>query len=163
VLNELRREDGPWSEILERAVAVILDSDARASVQMNVDLIKREAVGWARVWGALLNAVLFVPITTGMVEAADKVASPSTGLPADGEDDEGKEIKWWRESLKHSDNFRRDVAALISPNSSAVLMLARKINISEALKHLGSYGETIVHTTINDEQDEKLSAMLKRR
>jgi uncharacterized membrane protein len=162
VLNELRRNEGPWTEILERAVVVTLDAEGKASVQMNIDLSRREAVAWARVWGALLKAILFVPITDGMAEAADKLACPSVqvGCSPEAEGDECNEIKWWRESLKQSQNFRRDVAALVSPNSSAVLMLVRNIKLSDALQNLEKYANTIVHTTISATQDEQLSKML---
>ena len=165
VLNDLRRNDAPSSPVLAHAVVVALDAEGKASVQLNVDLTEREAGAWARVWGALLKSVLFVPLTDGMAEAADNVACPSVqvGCSSDVEGDECAEIKWWRESLTHSQNFRRDVAALISPNNSAVLMLERKREPSNVLERLGKYGNMIVHTTISAAQDEKLNKMLKRR
>jgi len=146
-------------------VVVTLDAEGKASVQMNVDLTKREAVGWARLWGALLNAILFVPLTDGMAEAADKIACPRVQIDCSSEveGDECDEIKWWRESLKGSGNFRRDVAALISPNSSAVLLLASKVRTSDAIESLGKFEMMIVRTTISDAQDDKLRRMLKRR
>jgi uncharacterized membrane protein len=163
VLNELRRRDGLWSQDLDRAVAVTLDSEARASVHMSVDLSKREAVGWARIWGSLLNSALFVPLTEGMIEAADEVSLPSkrisTSLPRDGE--ESCETGWWRESLQDSENFQRDLSALVTANSSAILMILRTPKISKVLEGLRNYGSTIVHTTINPVQDDKLRAMLK--
>jgi len=165
VLNELRRNDAPWSAVLAHAVVIALDAEGKASVQLNVDLTEREPGAWARVWGALLKSVLFVPITDGLAEAAHNVACPSVqvGCSSDGDGDECAEIKWWRESLKHSQNFRRDVAALINPNNSAVLILERKREPSNALESLGKYGNLIVHTTISAAQDEKLNKMLKQR
>jgi len=163
VLNELRRRDGLWSQDLDRAVAVTLDSEARASVHMSVDLSKREAVGWAKIWGSLLNSALFIPLTAGMVEAANEVTQPSRRIspssPKDGE--ESCEARWWRESLEDSENFQRDLSASITANSSAILMMLRTSKVSKALENLRNYGSTIVHTTINPAQDEKLRAMLK--
>jgi hypothetical protein len=100
-----------------------------------------------------------------MVEAADNVSCPAVhiGCSPDVEGDECREVKWWRESLRSSENFRRDVAALVGPNSSTVLMLARKIKISDALEHFRKHASTIVHTAISVKQDEKLTQMLKRR
>jgi uncharacterized membrane protein len=165
VLNELIRQDSRWSEDLERAVAITLNAEAKASVYMNVDLSKTGVSEWAKIWGALLKSTLFVPLVNGMVEAADNLGCPSVQIHCspDVEGDECREIKWWRESLKPSENFPRDLAALISRNSSAVLLLARKVKISEALEHFEKYATTIVHTTISPKQDEKLSAMLKQR
>jgi CheY-like chemotaxis protein len=75
VLNELRRRDGPWSQDLDQAVAITLDSGARASVHMSVDLSKREAGGWARIWGTLLNSTLFVPLTANGAEGIEMALS----------------------------------------------------------------------------------------
>lgn len=162
VLNELRRRDGLWSKDLDRAVAVTLDSEARASVHMSVDLSKGEAGGWARIWGALLNTAVFVPLTQGMVEAANEVVLPSrrirTSSLKDGED--SSEARWWRESLQDSEHFRRDLSASITANSSAILMILRTPKVSTVLESLRNYGGTIVHSTINVVQDEKLSAIL---
>jgi uncharacterized membrane protein len=162
VLNELRRRDGPWSPDLDRAVAVTLDSEARASVHMSVDLSKSEAGGWARIWGTLLNSALFVPLTAGMVEAAYEVGLPSKQIgssPKDGQ--ESCEARWWRDSLQDSENFKRDLSALITANSSAILMLLRTPKVSKVLENLRNYGSTIVHTTVSTAQDERLRAMLK--
>jgi uncharacterized membrane protein len=164
VLNELRRRDGLCSEDLGRAVAVTLDSEARASVHMIVELSKREGVGWARVWGSLLNSALFIPLTEGMVEAANEVglSSKRIGLSLPKDSEEPNEARWWRESLQESENFKRDLSALITANSSAILMLLRTTKISKALQDLRNYGSTIVHTTVSTPQDDKLSVMLKR-
>ena len=163
VLNELRRREGLWTQDLDRAVAVTLDSESKASVYMSVDLSKGEAGGWARIWGALLNSALFVPLTQEMVEAADEVARPSMRIkpssPNDGKDSGA--TRWWRESLKDSENFQRDLSASITPNSSAILMMLRTPKVSKALENLRNYGSTIVHATISTTQDEKLRAILQ--
>jgi uncharacterized membrane protein len=162
VLNELRRRDGLWSQDVDRAIAVTLDSEARASVHLSVDLSKGKTAGWARIWGALLNSALFVPLTQGMVEAADEVAFPSRrinpSLPTAGE--EPCEITWWRESLEDSENFQRDLSASITANSSAILMMLRTPKVSKVLESLRNYGSTIVHTTVSAAQDERLTAIL---
>jgi uncharacterized membrane protein len=163
VLNELRRRDGLWSQDLEQAVAVTLDEESRATVQMSVDLSKREAVGWAKLWGSLLNSALFVPLVTGMVEAADEVSIRSrvskTVSPIN--EIESPELEWWRESLKDAENFKRDVSASIIANSSAIFMMLRTVNASSALEQLRDYGSTIVHATVTKEQDDRLRLMLK--
>ena len=162
VLNELRRRNGLWSQDLDRAVAITLDGDGQASVHLSVDLSKREAVGWVRIWGALLNSTFFVPLTAGMVEAAEEVALMARRIslspPKDGE--ESSEARWWRESLQDSENFQRDLSALITANSSAILMMLRTPKVSKVLESLRNYGSTIVHTTISTAQDERRCAML---
>jgi len=164
VLNELRRRNEPWSQDLDKAVAVTLDGDRKASVHISVDLSKREAVGWARVWGALLNSAFFLPLTAGMVEAADEIAlsSKRIGPSPLKAHEEYHEARWWRESLQDSENFQRDLSALITANSSAILMMLRTPKVSKVLESLRNYGSTIVHTTVSTAQDESLSAMLKK-
>ena len=129
---------------------------------MSVDLSKGEAGGWARIWGALLNSTLFVPLTGGMVAAADEVAVSSRRIrPSSLKDrEESCEARWWRESLENSENFQRDLSASITANSSVILMMLRTPRISKALENLRNYGSTIVHTTITTAQDEKLRAIL---
>ena len=117
----------------------------------------------ARIWGALLNSALFVPLTQAMVEAADEVAMSSTRVNRSSlkYGEESCEARWWRESLANSENFQRDLSASINANSSAILMILRTAQVSKALEDLRNYGSTIVHTRINAAQDERLRAMLK--
>ena len=162
VLNELRRRNGLWSQDVDRAIAVTLDAESKAIVHMSIDLSKREGVGWARVWGALMKTALFVPITEVMVEAVDKVACPSVqvGCSLIIPGDECGELKWWRDVFETSDNFRRDVSSLINPNSSAILIILTMPDVSSALAQLRNYGSTIVHTTISPALDETLQGIL---
>jgi uncharacterized membrane protein len=163
VLNELRRRNGPLASDLESAIAIVLDNKANASVHMNVDLSRREPLAWAKIWGALLKSALFVPLADSMTAAVDRILCPSVEdecSPAHpGE--ECNEIKWWREVFVSSGNFPRDVSALVSANSSAILMLLRNITPADALIHLRNYGNTIMHTSISAEQDQKLSELLE--
>ena len=163
VLNELRRRNGPWAKDLESAVAIMLDENANASVYMNVNLSKREAVGWAKVWGALFKSALFVPLTDGMIEAVDRITWPSVeaGCSPKNAGQDCSEITWWRDVFAASENFRRDVSALVGANSSAVIMLLRQVKASDALTRLRNYGNTIIHMSLSSEQDRKLDDLLE--
>lgn len=165
VLNELRRRNVPWRRALDTAVAVTLDENAKASVLMTVDLSKREAVRWAGVWGALLQATVFAPLTEAMVEAADKIACPSVqlGCSPTNQGEECEEFKWWHDVLDSSTNFRRDVSALVGANTSAILMMLNTPQLAAALKQLHNYGNTIVHMTISQHHQEQLDLMLARK
>ena len=57
-------------------------------------------------------------------------------------------------------NFQRDVAALMAPHGSAIFLLLRAENAPVVLKQLRNYGDTIVHTSVSSEQDNKMLAML---
>jgi uncharacterized membrane protein len=162
VLNELRRRDWLWVRDLDEAVAVTLNEDGKARVHLSVDVSTYEGAGWARLWGSLLNTTLFLPLTEVLEEAAEGLASsPQSTLdqtrPHNGA---ALESQWWRDSLETAGNFRRDVAALIAANGSAIFMLLRSPNTAAVLKQLSNYGDTIVHTPLSSEQDEKLAVLL---
>lgn len=162
VLNELRRRNWTWVRDLDEAVTITLNEDGEARAHLSVDLSTYDGAGWARLWGSLLCTTLFLPLTEVMVEAADGLAFSRNSTMAQRRQpyEATVESQWWRESLKTAGNFRRDVAALMAANGSAIFMLLRAPNTAAALKQLSNYGDTIVHTSLSSEQDEKLLAML---
>ncbi len=163
VLNELRRRDWPWIRDLDNAVAITLDHDGRARVHLTVDLSNCEPVGWARIWGALFSTTLFLPLAQSMTDAVSGLTLRSTSMSNSVRQrsiDSSYEVQWWQRSLQTSGQFKRDVGALISLGGSAVFMLLHTANISIALKQLCNYGDTIIHTAISDEQDDKMLSML---
>jgi len=162
VLNELRRRDWTWVPDLDEAVAVTVNEHGRARVQLSVDPCTYDGARWARLWGSLLSTTLFLPLTEVMVKAADGIASlPRQKLDNGRRPDEVTiEAQWWRESLEAANNFKRDVAALMASNASAIFMLLRAQNMAIVLKQLSNYGDTIVHTPVSAEQDEKLNVLL---
>jgi uncharacterized membrane protein len=162
VLNELRRRDFAWSRDLDEAVAVTLDANGKARVQLSVDISQYAGAGWARLWGSFLSSTLFMPGAEVIVEAADGVAfSNNKALarlpPANGPSPENG---WWEEALAGSANFKRDVAALLEPSGSAIFTLLRAAHAPIALKQLRNYGDTIVHASISSEQDKRMFALL---
>lgn len=164
VLNELRRRDFAWSRDLDEAVAVTLDADGKARVQLSIDISTHEGARWARLWGSLLSSTLFMSGAEVMVDAADGLAfSKNKGLdqsPPSNEPSSAPESAWWEEALARSVNFKRDVAALMEPSGSAIFMLLRAADAPIALKQLRNYGDTIVHTSLSSEQDQKMFALL---
>jgi len=162
VLNELRRRDWTWIQDLDEAVAVTVNEDGKARVQLSVDPSTRDGASWARLWGSLLSSTLFLPLTEVMVKAADGLTfSPRQPLEHRRPPGESAvESQWWCDSLETENNFKRDVAALMAGNASAIFMLLRARNTAAVLKQLSNYGDTIVHTSLTKEQDEKLFKIL---
>ena len=163
VLNELRRREWPWVRDLDDAVVITLNENGKTRVQLNIDLSTYEAVGWARLWGSLLDTTLFLPLAELIVAAADGIALPDRPSGTSRHNSESVEARWWRESLEHSENFKRDVAALMLRNGSAIFMLLRTSPATKVLHQLGNYGDTFVHTSISGEQDDKMQAILGKR
>ena len=162
VLNELRRRDWAWVTDLDDAVVVTWDERAKLRVQLNVDPMSKEAASWVGVWGSFLNLALFVPVTDGITEAVRQLVSAARA--PDGSE-KGMGMKsldstWWRTSLGISDEFIRDIGALVQPGDSALFMLLRTPRSALALRHLRNYGGTILHTLLNEVQKEKLGTAL---
>ena len=163
VLNELRRRDFPWARDLDEAVAVTLDKQGKARVQLSVDISTYEGPGWARLWGALLSSTLFMPRAEVMVEASEGLAGSNHRFRPSSSNEITREGGWWQEALACSVNFKRDVAALIEPSGSAIFMILRTAEAPGALKQLRNYGDTIVHTSLSCEQDKQMLALLGTR
>jgi len=160
VLNELRRRDWPWVKDLDDAVVITLDQERRARVQLTIDPGRSEARGWARFWSSLLTRTLLFSLTEVMVGAAESLLSTNRLAPLSAEPiAETEEASWWRESLQHSENFPRDLGALMVPKGSALFILLRAETYPVVLKQLRNYGDTIIHTSVSSEQDDKLRAM----
>ena len=164
VLNELRRREVVWVHDLDEAVAVTMNENGKARVHLTVDPSNYRGASWARLWGSFLSVMLFQPMTEVIVEATSRLAFYPNGNrgPANEKVIWSNESEWWRKSLASSGNcdFKRDVGALIAPNGSAIFMLFRTQNAAAALKQLSNYGDTLLHTTLSSEQDEKLLEIL---
>lgn len=161
VLNELRRRDWCWVKDLDEAVVVTLNEIGKARVHLSVDLSTHKGSGWARLWGSLLSSTLFMPITELMVDATHGLTHQThdkamVGMPPRIT----REGSWWQKALEQSDDFKRDVAALIAPSSSAIFMFLKTADAPLIMKQLGNYGDTIIHTSLRSEHDETMLALL---
>jgi uncharacterized membrane protein len=162
VMNELRRREWDWVVDLDQAVVVRWDERGRLRVQLNVDPTAHESVSWARMWGSLLSVSLLVPVTESMIDAAGDVAFAS-GTRTDTRDPSHRIMpnpRWWRDNLHLSNEFIRDVGAMVQPGDSAIFMLLQTSNLLVPLRHLRNYGGTLLHTALNQQQEDKLKAVL---
>ncbi len=104
-----------------------------------------------------------MPLTEVMVQAADGLAVSRQPVANGGNHShDSREADWWREVLYHSEDFKRDVAALIDANHSAIFMLLRNVRLPFALDQLRNYGNTVIHTSVSAEQDDRLTSVLAR-
>ena len=165
VLVELRRREWDWVADLDYAVVVGWNPRGNLRVQLDVDPTTREGGGWARVWGSLLRSALFLHNTDGMPEAAENLAAdPGGQLEARAS---GKvaapNANWWRKKLRISEDFIRDIGAVIQPGDSAVFTFLQTPKIVSVLKQLRNYGGTLLHTSLSQEQEEILKEALAPR
>ncbi len=162
VLNELRRREWDWVADLDQAVVVRRDGEGRLRVQFSVDPTTKEGAVWGRLWGSFLSLALFVPITDGITGAAGDVSAASGAQTGAQPGPQGivPDVKWWKETLSISDEFVRDVGAMIQPGDSALFMLLRTSRPGIVLLQLRNYGGTPLHIPLSPEQDNKLRAVL---
>lgn len=161
VLNELRRRDWCWVKDLDEAVVVTLNESGKARVHLSVDLSTYKGAGWARLWGSLLSTTLFMPVTDLMVDATHGLAPQTLDKAVVGIASRlTREGSWWKQALEKSDDFKRDVAALIAPSGSAIFMLLKTDEAPVILRQLGNYGDTIIHTSLSSEHDDTMLALL---
>jgi uncharacterized membrane protein len=161
VLNELRRREWDWVSDLDDAIAVTLDENGKARVQLNLDLSPSETASWIVVWSSLLQVSLFVPISVTKAAAkggmpnsavANEQVSPGTWRIPNG--------AWWTKDLRLSEDFLRDIGALVKAETSAIFMILNTEQISLALQHIHNYGGLIIHTPLSPQQLEKMTALL---
>jgi uncharacterized membrane protein len=162
VLNELQRQGFKWVVDLDQAVVVRHKELSEFKVQVCLDLTTEDVSAWARLWGSFLSLALFVPSTERMVDAAGDL-SAATGARANANIEARKivpDVRWWRENLCISDEFVRDVGAMIQPGDSALFMLLHTNELGVVLRQLRNRGGTPLHTTLSPEQDQKLNDVL---
>jgi hypothetical protein len=113
-------------------------------------------------WGSLLSLVLFNSLEDGIVDTARNLAD-ACGVQTDGVLETRRilpDVKWWRETLCLSDDFVRDVGAMIQPGDSALFTLLHTDKRGIVFQQLRNYGGTLVNTTLSPEQDQRLRDVL---
>ena len=158
VLNELKQHDWLQGEDLDHAVAVTLDEAGKARVQLSVDLSANETTWWASLWGSLLGVTLFLPTATQLAEAASVVSNGGRKESNGHSHSPCGDPSWWRSELGISEDFLRDVGAVVKPGASAIFMRLLAENIPVALGRLQNYGSMVIHTRLTPEQDDKISS-----
>lgn len=162
VLNDLQRREWDWVGDLDKAVVVRQIDQDKFKVLFSFDPTTEEEERWARLWGSLLSLVLFHSMSDGIVDTARSLAD-ACGTQTSGETASRKvlpDVKWWRDILRLSDQFVRDVGAMIQPGDSALFTLLDTGKGGIVFQQLRNYGGTVVNTTLSPEQDQSLKNVL---
>jgi uncharacterized membrane protein len=162
VLNDLQRQECDWVADLEKAVVIRQIDQDKIKVLFSFDPTTEEEAAWARMWGSFLSLVLFNSLADGIVDTTRNLAD-ACGAQTNGELETRRllpDVKWWRETLGLSDDFVRDVGAIIQPGDSALFALLHSENRGDVLQQLRDYGGILVSTTLSPEQDQTLNQVL---
>lgn len=150
VLTDLRQR-GVHLFDLDQAITVSWEDRRNFIVQQSINLSREEGSRWARLWGAFIKATLFQPFTDRLSKAATKVAS-------NGNASSNGELRgdWWVADVGLSENFVRDVGALVQPGESAIISLAERFDPYVASNIMRDSGGSMIYTSLTTDQVSKV-------
>ena len=137
-LVKLQRD---YSIDLEDAVAVTKDAKGKIKLHQTVNLTAAGAASGG-FWGMLIGLMFLNPLLGLAVGAS---AGAVSGALVD---------------LGINDQFMKDLAATLTPNSSALFVLVRKSTPDKVLEEVKGTGGTILKTSLSHEDETKLQAAL---
>lgn len=126
---------------LEDAVAVTKDAKGKIKLHQTVNLTAAGAASGG-FWGMLIGLMFLNPLLGIAVGAS---AGAVSGALVD---------------LGINDQFMKDLAATLTPNSSALFVLVRKSTPDKVLEEVKGTGGTILKTSLSHEDETKLQAAL---
>ena len=126
---------------LEDAVAVTKDAKGKIKLHQTVNLTAAGATSGG-FWGMLIGLMFLNPLLGLAVGAS---AGAVSGALVD---------------LGINDQFMKDLAATLTPNSSALFVLVRKSTPDKVLEEVKGTGGTILKTSLSHEDETKLQAAL---
>ena len=126
---------------MEDAVAVTKDANGKIKLHQAVNLTAAGAASGG-FWGMLIGMIFLNPLL-GMAIGAS--AGAASGALSD---------------LGINDQFMKDLAATLTPNSSALFVLVRKSTPDKVLEEVKGTGGTILKTSLSHEDESRLQAAL---
>ena len=126
---------------LEDAVIATKDKNGKVKLHQIHSTVKAGAMGGG-FWGALVGLIFLNPLLGMAVGAASGAAA---GALTD---------------VGINDQFMKDLAQNLTPNSSALFVLVRQANPERVLEELQGTGGKILKTSLNHEDQTKLQAAL---
>lgn len=155
VLNELRAMEKEYVLDLEDAVIVVRDMDGKVHLKQCVDVFggaTTHGVALGVLWGGLMGLLFMNPlagligsIAAGAGGGAMTTAASEYGLLSD---------------YGIPDNFIKQVGGTITRGTSAIFLLIRSADQNKLLAEFSQHEGTILKTSMSQEQEEKLRAVL---
>ena len=150
VLTELARMQKEYLIDLEDAVVAIRTPDGKVRLKQSVDLVGVGAASggmWGAMWGAVVG-LLFINPLLGLATGA--------ALGAGAGALSGKLVDY---GIK--DDFIRDLAETLKPNSSALFLLVRKVQPEKVLQELSRFRGRILRSSLSPDQEARLQKALE--
>lgn len=129
---------------LDDAVVVVKDAAGKIKLHQAVSLTAAGASSGG-FWGMLVGMIFLNPLLGLAVGAS---AGALSGSLAD---------------VGINDDFMKELAATLTPGSSALFVLVRKVTPDKVLQELQGSGGTVLKTTLSDDDEAKLQAALSAK
>jgi len=126
---------------IEDAVFAVKDKNGKVKLHQSVNLTAAGALSGG-FWGALIGLLFMNPLF-GMAVGA--TAGAVSGALTD---------------VGINDNFMKDLAATLKPESSVLFVLVRKATPDKVLEELAGTGGKILKSSLSHEDEQKLQAAL---
>lgn len=150
VLNKLRALQSEHLVDLEDAVVAVRDKNGKVRLKQSVNLMVAGLAGGAT-WGGLMGTLvglLFLNPLAGM--AAGMAFGAGAGALSAGLSDYGI-----------NDDFIGRLAGGLQPGTSALFLLARRVNFDKVLPELRPFGGRVLKTSLTNDQEERLRQALE--
>jgi len=162
VLNTLQDMNESWVVDLHDAVAVYRDYNGKLRVDQSYQMTSNQGAAWGGLFGGLIGALLAAPFTGGASVAAVLAAGSLSGV-ALGAAAGAIDASSWKEDYGISEDFVQRVGTMVQPGDSAIFALLRTLDPDLVAAQFKGYGGTILRTTLNPQQREKVEETLHSR
>ena len=122
-------------------MVAVKDAQGNVKLHQAVNLTAAGAVGGG-FWGSLIGLIFLNPLLGAAIGA---VAGATSGALTD---------------VGINDNFMKDLAAAMTPGSSALFVLVRKATPDKVLAELQGSGGKVLKTSLSHDDEAKLQAAL---
>ncbi|ELR97144.1 DUF1269 domain-containing protein [Gloeocapsa sp. PCC 73106] len=129
---------------LEDAAVVVKDKNGKIQLKQAVNLPAAGAVSGS-FWGLLIGVLFLAPLAGVAIGAA---AGALSGALTD---------------IGVDDNFMRELGETLTPSSSALFVLVRKVTPDKVLEEIAPYGGKILRTSLTKDQETQLQEVLTNR
>lgn len=147
---------------LEDAVAVYLSESGKLRVDSSVRPTSKEGARWGGILGVLIGSLLALPVTAGgsAIAAAEAFAAATLAFGASGAALGADAAADSRADHGISEDFLKEVAGMMRPGQSAVIVLAHSDKPQEVAEHFRGYGATILRTTLSKRKAQRLQQVI---
>ena len=136
---------------LEDAVYVTKDAQGNIKLHQAVNMVSAGAkygALWGGLWGLLLGALVLQPIAGAAIGAG---VGAGSGALAGSLRDYGID-----------DNFVQQLAQTLTPNSSAIFVLVRRVTADKVIPEVSKFGGKVLQSSLSNDAEGRLQAALSQ-